>query len=151
MNERSIARKDKLKVLTKMGGFTLLLLVFMLAGCEVLQDWINHPPSESSLVAWWRFDESSGITVLDSSGNRNDGKIYGASRVEGKSGKALRFDGVDDYVEVPSSDTLNLSDALTIEAWVFIEGLTGSEVDIIVNKEGSPGFYEIPYEIGILE
>ena len=32
--------------------------------------------------------------------------------------KALYFDGVDDYVEVPDSASLNITDEITIEAWI---------------------------------
>ncbi len=47
----------------------------------------------------------------------NDGSIFGARWVDGKIGKALQFDGVDDYVEISHSDTLNLQN-FTIAAWV---------------------------------
>jgi len=51
-----------------------------------------HP----GLVGWWRFDEGAGNIVSDSSGHGNDGTIYGATWVDGKHGKALSFDGVED-------------------------------------------------------
>lgn len=57
---------------------------------------------EQSLVAFWRFDEGSGTTVYDSSGNENDGTIYGAKWVDGVSGKAVSFDGKD-YIEIPDN------------------------------------------------
>jgi len=38
--------------------------------------------------------------------------------VDGKYGYALNFDGVDDYVEVPDSDSLDITDEITLEAWV---------------------------------
>jgi len=37
--------------------------------------------------------------------------------VDGVSGKALYFDGKDDYVEVPDSDTLDVGDQFTLIAW----------------------------------
>ena len=64
------------------------------------------------------FDESSGTTVKDESGHGNDGTIHGATWVDGISGKALSFDGVDDYVECGSHSSLNMADEITIEAWV---------------------------------
>ncbi|MFQ6119136.1 MAG: LamG-like jellyroll fold domain-containing protein [Methanosarcinales archaeon] len=69
-------------------------------------------------MAEWHFDEGSGNIAKDTSGNGNDGVIHGATWVYGKFGKALRFDGVDDYVEVPDSPGLDITDAITIEAWV---------------------------------
>ena len=55
--------------------------------------------SDEGLVAEWHFDEGSGNVVKDSSGNGNDGIIYGASWVDGKFGKALSFDGKDDSIK----------------------------------------------------
>ncbi len=48
-------------------------------------------------VGIWLFDEGNGDIAKDSSGNGNEGQIMNAPEwVDGKSGKALRFDGVDD-------------------------------------------------------
>jgi len=56
------------------------------------------------VVGSWNFDEGSGTTAHDVSGNSNDGTIYGATWVDGKYNKALNFDGVNDYVScVPKS------------------------------------------------
>ncbi len=52
---------------------------------------INPHPG---LVGWWRFDEGSGTIAGDSSGNGNNGTIYGATWVAGKYGQALSFDGI---------------------------------------------------------
>src|SRR5712692_4267398 len=49
------------------------------------------PPRE---VGWWRFDETAGTKVEDSSGNGNSGTISGgARRVAGMLGGAIEFDG----------------------------------------------------------
>ncbi len=56
--------------------------------------------SRAGLVAEWHFDGDG----KDSSGNANTGVIYGASFVDGVSGKALSFNGVDDYFRVSSSN-----------------------------------------------
>ena len=61
-------------------------------------------------VLWLQFDEEKGDVVYDQSGIGNNGVIYGATRVKGKIGGALSFDGVDDYMKVESSPSLNLLD-----------------------------------------
>jgi hypothetical protein len=43
-------------------------------------------------VGWWSFDEGSGTVAFDSSGNGNNGVVYGATWVTGKFGSALSFD-----------------------------------------------------------
>ncbi len=69
------------------------------------------------LVSYWNFDEGSGNTAYDSSVNSNDGIIYGATYVDGVSGKSLSFDGIDDYVDFGSNSMNNLPQ-LTISCWI---------------------------------
>jgi len=63
------------------------------------------------LVGHWKFDESSGTTASDSSGNGNVGTLAnGPVWTAGKIGNALSFEGVNSYVGVPSSanyDSMN--------------------------------------------
>jgi len=73
----------------------------------------------SNLVAYWKFDEGAGSTAADSSGNRNTGILTnGPLWTPGRIGSALYFDGTDDNVTVADSNSLNLSDAFTLSAWV---------------------------------
>jgi hypothetical protein len=79
------------------------------------------------LVGHWSFDEGVGNTAGDSSGNANTGILFnGPAWESGKSGGALRFDGGNDYVEVPHAESLNLSAALTVSVWINNEALTNS-------------------------
>ncbi|UCF08626.1 MAG: hypothetical protein JSW28_02755 [Thermoplasmata archaeon] len=79
--------------------------------------------SGEDLVLELHFNEGSGSTVYDSSGNGNDGTINGASWTNGKYGKALNFDGTGDYVEIPHTDQFNFPNSFTIGAWInFNEG-----------------------------
>jgi len=84
------------------------------------------------LVGYWSFDEGSGTTVYDSSGNHNDGTINGATWTGGQFGKALSFDGIDYNVTVPGSPSLNnISDAVTIAAWVKLEQIPTEAYELI--------------------
>ncbi len=71
----------------------------------------------SGLVGYWRFDEGNGAIASDSSGNNNNGTLNGPKWVNGKYGKALNFDGVDDWVGVPTLFSTSPS-ALTVSAWI---------------------------------
>ena len=74
--------------------------------------------SSADLAAYWTFDEGSGSNVFDTSGNNNNGTINGATWGVGKYGTALQFHGQDNYVEIPSSDSLEIDENVTIAAWV---------------------------------
>jgi hypothetical protein len=70
-----------------------------------------------TIVGEWHFDEGSGKTAKDTSGNGNDGKLMNDPIwVNGKVGKALAFDGKDDFVDM--SDITLDSSAITITAWI---------------------------------
>jgi hypothetical protein len=81
----------------------------------------------NGLVLWLPIDEGSGNTAYDYSGYGNNGTLYSGSTicsnppaagcptwVDGRFGKALSFDGVDDYV----ATTLSVSAPFTVALWV---------------------------------
>ena len=74
----------------------------------------------SGLVAAYGFEETSGTAVTDSSSSANNGTIGGGAvrTTAGRFGRAITFDGIDDLVTVPDSATLDLTTAMTLEAWV---------------------------------
>ncbi|HCO92690.1 MAG TPA: hypothetical protein DIU00_01860, partial [Phycisphaerales bacterium] len=74
--------------------------------------------TSADLVAYWTLDEGSGDSIYDISGNDNNGTINGATWGEGKYGNALQFNGQDNYVEVPSSDSLEIDENVTIATWI---------------------------------
>jgi len=69
---------------------------------------------------WWRFEEGSGTTVADGSGNGNLGTLEnGVTWGPGQVGTAGVFDGVLDQLRVANSTSLNLTGTgLTLETWV---------------------------------
>lgn len=96
---------------------------------------------EAGLVAYWNFDEGSGSTVHDYAGaNVDDGTIIGAKWVDGVSGQALSFDGVDDYVEVANSADLNPNTGITLSAWVKPDVL-GNYNTIVSKYWWGDGYY----------
>jgi len=101
----------------RIGIAVWVLLMIALAG---LPAGVRAEGDDDGLVAEWHFDEGSGSVLEDSSGNGNDGVIYGATWVEGKYGKALSFDGVDDYVDFGNDASLNV-ECITLEAWVNLQ------------------------------
>jgi len=97
-----------------------LAIVFALLVCSV-SVFFPHVNATSGIAGYWGFDEGSGTTTFDSSGNGNNGTlINGPVWIDGKYGKALDFDGVDDYVEVEDSSSLHFSTSVTLMAWVYL-------------------------------
>jgi len=92
-------------------------------------------------VAHWDMDEGSGSTINDKSGNGNDGTISGATWTQGKYGSALSFDGVDDYVDAGNDSSLNITDVVTIEAWVNFASFAGTQHIIKKGEFNSDGWY----------
>lgn len=98
--------------------------------------------SDEGLVAEWHFDEGSGSVLKDSSGNGNDGVIYGATWVEGKYGKALSFDGVDDYVDCGNDVSFDDIAVKTLVFRVNLNAQTGTGVGShFLNKGSSNGWF----------
>jgi glucose/arabinose dehydrogenase/PKD repeat protein len=84
----------------------------------------------SGLVAAWGFNEGSGTTTADASGNNNTATLFGGpTRVAGKYGNALSFDQVNDYLSVPNSSSLNFSgNAMTLSMWINPGTISGDSV-----------------------
>jgi len=74
---------------------------------------------ENGLVGWWKFDEGKGNVIKDSSGSGNNGEAVKVIWVDGKSGKALSFMETGSYVKIPCRPSLNLGDAITMEACIY--------------------------------
>lgn len=108
-----------------------------------LYEWSAGP------VAYWNFDQGTGQSGSDISGN-NFSLTLGASSASGsddpewtngKVGSALKFDGSDDYATVADSGAtqLDVVNELTISAWIYKTGdnASGSWADMVVKGDQS--------------
>ncbi len=95
------------------------------------------PPSVAGLVLAFGFDETAGNLAADTSASGLVGTIREAAFVPGKFGNALSFDGVNDWVTVPDAAALDLTNGMTIEAWVNPSAMSGWET--VVMKERAVG------------
>ena len=125
------------------GTYTATLTVTGPGGSDEATKTITVTPVStlSGVVAAYGFN-GSGRTVTDASENGNHGERFGASRTQnGKFGKALAFDGLDDYVMVPADASLSITSALTIEAWIYLQKLTGYQIIADKTDSGQPTNY----------
>ena len=121
-----------------------LFIVFMLTVCVVC---FAHAAEETdeSLILYFSFDELDGDMTIDHSQYGNNGSIKGApALVDGKFGKALKFNGTSDWVEVPHAPILTVEKSVTVMAWINAERHTGpndARWQGILSKGNSPRSY----------
>jgi hypothetical protein len=132
---------------------------------DIAQPFVPSTPSSAStpslatecvippggLVSWWPFEESSGQTTTDTVGP-NDGRLGSSSDVDssdpvrsvGFVGNALGFDGIDDVVVHSLDSSLDLTDEITLDAWIFP---TARKSQTIIRKGGAP--LKTPYSLAL--
>ncbi len=99
------------------------------------------------LVGYWKMDEATWSGTLgevkDSSGNGNNGQAQGPTNSKAypgspsKFGSAGQFDGIDNYVSIPDSSSLDISSAFSIAFWIKY---TSSVNQVIFEKNGNSGY-----------
>jgi hypothetical protein len=89
--------------------------------------WTAGSNNANGLVGYWKFDETTGTTAYDDSGNGYDGTLTNGPTISTDvpsnffSTRSLSFDGVNDYVEWPdaNADAIFLGKtALTVSVWI---------------------------------
>ena len=115
-----------------MKGFaTILILVFLvpLALADIT----------TGLVGYWKFDENSGTSALDSSGSNLTGTLSGSPlRDGGYTNNDINFDGTNDDVNIVGSSLLNIDRNMTVSLWFFNWVL--DEGDILQKGVGLNGY-----------
>ncbi len=91
---------------------TLILVVFV--------GFSENSNAETEPIAHWSFDEGEGNIAHDESGNGNDGTLENNPVwVDGVSGSALHFDGIDEHVQFPDLISGELAD-FTVSVWLNV-------------------------------
>lgn len=85
-------------------------------------------PPPAGLVSWWPGENQAN----DLAGGNPGTPQNGAGFAPGKVGTAFSLDGFDDQVEIPASPSLDLTNALTVAAW--IRPASGSVSGTILSK-----------------
>src|SRR3989338_2523425 len=102
-------------------------------------------PSRAAItgqVAAYAFDEGSGTTIEDSSGNNNTGTLTnGPTWTTGKIGGALSFDGVNDYVDLGNPLSLRPVNQITISAWINPTDVSTSKTIVSKDITGAADYF----------
>lgn len=90
-------------------------------------------------VAYYNFEEGTGTTANDRSGNANTGTLTnGPTWTTGKYGKALNFDGTDDCVIVGNSNSLTPTAGgnISVSTWLKVASHNSSYREIVRKSSG---------------
>ncbi len=83
--------------------------------------------ARGELIGAWLFEEGSGGTTVDASGQQADGELVGGADWDaGKYGGGIVFDGSTGHVEVPDPDQVLIPPAMTAMAWVKFDNVAGN-------------------------
>ena len=130
-----MAASNALKPTSKLGAPVTLILYLL--SCTA----VASAQLDNGLLGYWRFDEGAGNMAFDSSGNGNHGTIFGATWSSGITGFGLDYQSADhDDTRMGSSATLEVTDGLTVSAWINPSG-AGTPIGggIIVNSNLESG------------
>jgi len=127
--------------------FVVLMLGLMMSGPAQAGD--------TSLVGWWKLDDGSGTTAIDSSGNGNHGTLINSPewQTTGDNVKvgssALEFDfptdgstTSSDYVDCGNKPDFNITDNITLALWVKSDGFR-QRYQYFFSKDTGNGGYSV--------
>jgi hypothetical protein len=104
----------------------------------------------TGLVAAYSFDEGSGATAADLSGNGNAATLSGSTwSTSGKYGGAAQLNGTSGLVTVPDSPSLDLSSGMTLEGWVRPTSFGASQTLIAKERPGGGFPYGLELDNGL--
>ncbi|MBI3603924.1 MAG: fibronectin type III domain-containing protein [Nitrospirae bacterium] len=108
------------------------------------------PAWAQSPIGWWKLDETSGTTALDSSGTSpaSPGTNSNATvNQPGQVGTAYSFNGTSAYVAIPNNAPLQLNSG-TVEAWIKTSS-PGTNYRGIVVKQSAYGLFLYNSQFGL--
>ena len=99
------------------------------------------PPPPTGLVAGYGMNEGSGSTTADASGHGITGTLTnGPTWADGKFGRAVGFDGANDYIDLGNPSALRITGSMTISAWINSAVFPGDDAAIVSKRGGAVGF-----------
>ena len=117
--------------------YYVILITLLISGENLL-----GIAQDEHTVLLYTFETGAGKVVKDLSDNKNDGELMGPKWGEGNPGAGLVFggNGPRDFVEIPDSDSLDLTEGLTVEMWMYLEAWS--------TAGGTGATKELAYKVG---
>jgi fibronectin type 3 domain-containing protein len=95
----------------------------------------------SGPLAAYAFNEGTGTTTADVSGNNVTGTLHGATwTASGKNGSALSFNGSTGYVDIGRPSVLNATGSMTWESWVYVASNPPDDGQIVALSDDNSGW-----------
>ena len=137
-----VADSGNYTVVVTSGSQSVTSLVATLTVVGISPNCVVSAPT--GLISWW----TGNLTAGDLLGTNNGTLQNGVTYVPGEIGYAFSVDGVSEYVSVPDSPSLRLSNGApyTLGAWVFRK--TSSLPFHVMGKRdpSNPNFYQMGYD-----
>ncbi len=115
--KRTLVRSDE-------KAWLLVISILLLGVLPAIAQVTGEYSTDANTVALLHMNEASGSLLTDSSGLGNHGTTTGTTVVAGRFGNGRRFTNIvtavpNDWVSLGNSPSLNPSNALTVEAWIY--------------------------------
>jgi len=81
----------------------------------------------------------SGTTWTDLSGLGNNGTLTNGPTFDSSNGGSIVFDGTNDYVTCGTDSSLNLTTALTLDVWCYLNGFGGGDFGRLIDRGNGTG------------
>ena len=104
----------------------------------------NWNSLDPSLIGWWKFDDLSASEAIDYTGNGNNGTLQGdARKITWEMGGAIELDGDGDFIEISNESNFDITNAITLAAWVRVAALKN---DMKIISKGSAFIFGRDYD-----
>lgn len=108
----------------------------VLLGVALVLVWATAAAAQGPVAAY-AFDEGTGATTADATGQAHTGTLAGATWAPaGKYGAALAFNGVNSLVTVADAADLDLTTGMTLEAWIWPATVSNWQSAILKEQPG---------------
>src|SRR5436190_5901585 len=116
--------------------------IFLLAILVCPQVRAQYAPPTNGLVGWWRAEGNGN----DSSGHGHNGTLMSGGGYDvGKIGQAFSFLGNPNRLFIPDSPDLNLTNSLSIAAWIYPKAASWH----VLERTTTSGAGSITYSFGL--